>query len=202
MAKGPTTVEKALEQLLGVLREPDPSPSTTPVLTGAVPDELRTKECRALSLYAPEKLAFERARRVVFDDPRFEYLGERAIQDAVWRFVCEFQLRRTKGLIRQFVDRYVREPMERTCFFPVQLLTVENPLELHGVRLEPRPSDTSEETVPGCIAAVPCRGTDYGQMSKRARPLAEHALRVLRATLREYRFMPDEQLRFRLGYSV
>jgi hypothetical protein len=36
-------------------------------------------------------------------------------------------------------------------------------------------------------------------MAERARVVAEHALRTLRATLREVRFMPDQQLRFRLG---
>jgi hypothetical protein len=35
--------------------------------------------------------AFDRARQTVLDDPRFEYLRERTIQDVLWRFVCEFQ---------------------------------------------------------------------------------------------------------------
>jgi hypothetical protein len=49
------------------------------------------------------------------------------------------------------------------------------------------------------VIGVPCSGTDGRKMMGRARRLAGHALRVLRAGLREDRGIADVQLRFRLG---
>jgi hypothetical protein len=98
--------------------------------------------------------------------------------------------------------------VDHTCFFEVELLTVRADLELHGVTLMPRPLDATEGTSravdspppPGSVVAVPCVGTNRRRMMERARPLAEHAVRILRATLRENQFTPDRQLRFRVGY--
>lgn len=119
----------------------------------------------------------------------------------MWRFVCEFAIAHTKGLVKQFVAGHAREPIDTVCYFPVLLLTVSDEIELHGVRIRPRDS-AGEDDEPGSMTAVPVRGTNYKLMAERARPVAEHALRVLRACLRDYNFMPDEQLRFRLGYSM
>lgn len=201
MAKSPATVEKGLERLQQVLREEDPPSPAEPVYHAAIPDDLRTEQ-PALSLYAPEKAAFDEVCRLMAEDLRFEYLREQAIRDAVWRFVCEFVLLRSRGLVKSFVADHARVPMETTCYFPVLLLTLRDELELHGVRLQPRPVEEAAEREPGSIAAVRCRGTDHQRMAARARPTAEHALRVLRASLRDYNFMPDEQLRFRLGYTM
>lgn len=49
------------------------------------------------------------------------------------------------------------------------------------------------------IAAVVVQGTDQRAMAERARLQAEHALRVLRISLREDRWVHPFQLRFRLG---
>jgi hypothetical protein len=201
MAKSPTTVEKALEGLQQVLRDPDPPPPAGPVYHAEIPDDLRA-DLSVLSLYAPEKVAFDQVCRLMAEDVHFEYLRDQAIHDAVWRFVCEVVLKRSRGLVKSFVSDHSRDPMETTCYFPVLLLTVKDDLELHSVRLLPRPLEEDAERKPGSIAAVRCRGTDHQRMAARARPIAEHALRVLRASLRDYNFMPDEQLRFRLGNSM
>lgn len=201
MANRTGSVEQALARLQQVLREPDPASPASPVYNGRIPDDLRA-EARMLSLYAPEKLAFDRVCQCMVSDMRFEYLGNQEIRDAVWRFVCEVQLKRSRGLVPRFISDHAHDPFETTCYFPVQLLTVKEELELHNVRLLPRPVNEAAGREPGSVAAVRCRGTDYQRMAARSRPIAEHALRVLRASLRDYNFMPDEQLRFRLGYSV
>ncbi len=200
VASAPATVENALERLQQVLREPDPPPSTLGVYNGEIPEDLRG-EHPTLTLHKGEKRAFDQACQLMADDLRFEYLKARPIHDSVWRFVCEFVMRGTKGLVERLITEHEREIIDTVCYFPVLFLTVQEELELHGVRFTLRRAE-GKQSQPGSVAAVPCRGTDYGEMAKRARQVAEHALRVLRATLRDYSFMPDEQLRFRLGYSM
>ncbi len=169
-------------------------------MSGNVPEDLQTDGFRWLGLFADEGRALQQVRQLMLDDLRFEHMKERAVEDATWRFTCQARVVKQKKLIDDFVAEHAKEPFERTCFFTVELLTVQEQFELHGVTLIPREQADGAEAEPGCTTAVPCRGTSHVQMAKRARPVAEHALRVLRATLRDHHFMPDEQLRFRLGY--
>jgi hypothetical protein len=53
----------------------------------------------------------------------------------------------------------------------------------------------------GSAIGVACMGTSNAAMMRRARRGAEHALRVLRAGLRENNAILDQQLQFRLGVS-
>jgi hypothetical protein len=100
--------------------------------------------------------------------------------------------------------------MDRTCFLPLELLTVTEEITIFGVRLRPVGQAPPPERFFGpalpeglhTVAAVPARGTNYTKMSERARSTAEHTLRLLRATLRADRWITDEQLRFQLGPSV
>lgn len=109
-----------------------------------------------------------------------------------------------------FATAHAREPMQRTCFFPVELLTIKQEVELYGVRLLPADAAQPPPMLFGpdptatmsSVVAVDCSGTNYDNMRRRARIRAERALRLLRATLRENRFLHDSQLRFRLGETV
>lgn len=167
-------------------------------MSGAVPDDLQHENFRWLGLWADEARQLEQVRAAIADDLRFEHMKDQAIDAATWRFVCQAADGRdgTPELMS-----HMRELETKTCYFEVELLTVQEELELHGVKLVPREVPIGDEhRVPGCIAAVPCVGTSRKRMMERARPLAEHAVRILRATLRESNFMPDRQLRFRVGY--
>jgi hypothetical protein len=129
------------------------------------------------------------------------------VERVTWRFVCLAHLRRKDDLVAEFVAEHTREPIQRTCFFPVELLTVKKEVELYGVRLMPSdaverpPTLFSHDPGPtmGSIVAVECTGTNREKMGERARAVAERALRLPRATFREERWLPDRQLRFRLG---
>lgn len=177
-------------------------------MSGRVPADLETEGFKWLLLIADERRALERVRALLARDLRFEHLSEGDTDDATWRFVCAAHDRRSEGLIKRFVSDHAREPEDCMCYFPVELLSVRETVEIYGVRLFP--SGAVEQpglslgplpaASPGsCVLAAPCTGTNRARMVERARVIAEHALRVLRATLREARFMPDEQLRFRLG---
>lgn len=191
------TVEKALEQLQQALR------LGTEELTGCnreIPDDLKKPDAQTMTLDPAERDAFERACSAVATDLHYEHLGDRGAGEAVWRFACEFAVHKRKGLVKRFATEYAKPLVETSCYFPVPLLTVAEQVDLPAARLIPgkEPSDGAKQ---GSVIAVPCCGTNYSEMAKRARSIAEHALRVLRASLRDVRFMPDEQLRFRLGHT-
>lgn len=179
-------------------------------MSGKVPDDLESDDLRSIGLFPDERRALEHLRALLAADLRFEHLKERAANEATWRFVCLAHVRsEDDDLVSDFVTAHAREPIPRTCFFPVELLTIKQEVELYGVRL--LPAETAEpppmfgpdpRATMSSVAAVDCSGTNYDNMSKRARTRAERALRLLRATLREHRFLPDFQLRFRLGEAV
>ncbi len=162
-----------------------------------------------IGLLVDERAALEHVRSLLSADLRFEYLKDHEIERVTGRYVC-LARRRRDDLVAEFVAEHARDPMERTCFFPVELLTVKEEVELYGVRLIPRDAVERPPTLfghdpgptMGSVIAVACAGTDYWKMSMRARPVAARALRLLRATLREEPWLPDRQLRFRLGSVV
>lgn len=180
------TVERALAELQRVVREPDGDPPPPHALGGVVPEDLQTEQFKWLSLYAPEARALYDLRRVMLDDERFEWMGEQSMKDATWRFACELQLPGAKGLAKRFIAEHAQEPMRRSCHFPVSHLTVDHEVEIARARVIPR--DKTKDGEAGSVIAVQCSGTDYGAMAARARPVALHALRVLRASLRDVRF--------------
>lgn len=210
VAKPPQTVERGLAELVRLIRRPPPTEPQRPAMTGNMPADLQTDEFQALLLLSDERRALEMARSLLSEDLRFEHLDSHALDAATWRFVCLAHVQPKGDLVASFVTEHAREPMDRTCFFPIELLTVTEETELYGVRLMPpdavelpamvlgpdsRPTITS-------VIAIESRGTNYSHMTRRARVVAERALRLLRATLREDQFVPDEQLRFRLGHVM
>jgi hypothetical protein len=171
---------------------------------------LQSEDFKTLWLFRDERLALEKVRSLLDQDLRFEHLSESAVKEATWRFACTAAVQRKGDLVSKFVEEHAHEVRDRTCFFPVELLRIKEEVGLYGVRLippdavelpgtflvrDPRPAMTS-------VIAVGCSGTNYKKMGDRARPVAERALRLLRATLREDQWLPDRQLRFRLGESV
>ena len=143
------------------------------------------------------------------EDRRFEYMKKRTIEDEAWRFACRAIDRRDENHVAPFVDEHAREPQHLTCFFPVEGLTVHREVKVSGATLIPAAAIDVPELVigpdPGAAMSsaigVPCMGTSNAAMTRRARGGAEHALRVLRAGLREHNMILDQQLRFRLGVS-
>jgi hypothetical protein len=202
-------VERALTKLQALIRSP-PTGGEEVVMTGAVPEDLQSEDFKAIGLPLEESTALEDARSLLSADLRFEYLKDHDVDRITWRFVCRAHLQRRGDLVSDFVEEHAREPMDRTCFFPIELLTIKEEAALYGVRLMPPdaverpPALFGHDPGPtiGSIIAIECTGTDYGKMSLRARAVAERALRLLRATFREERWMPDRQLRFRLGAVV
>jgi hypothetical protein len=178
--------------------------------TGTIPRDLNESESPSLLLTERERGVLLAVQRSVEADLRFELLaasyGE-PYRDALWRFACLCVLRPDEDHVVPFFTEHAREIEERTCYFAVEALTVKERVHLQGVRLLP----TDAEEVPrpdhwfsldspvGSVIAVPVAGTNLKLMKERARPLAEHALRVARIALRENRFINAQQLRFRLS---
>ena len=136
MAKQPT-VERALEKLRVLVRQPAPDPAPSTVWSGEVPDDLETEGFKTLYLFPEERRAWEQLHALLADDLRFEYMNEREIKQATWRFLCESHLRKGQAIVDGFIAEYGRQPREHLCFFPVHLLTVTKPVEIQGATLLP-----------------------------------------------------------------
>jgi hypothetical protein len=199
-------VESALSKLQALIRRPT-SGNEEAVMTHEVPEDLQSEKFQVVGLPRDESAALKEVQSLLSEDLRFEHLKDLDVERVTWRFVCLAHLRRKDDLVADFVAEHAREPMKRTCFFPVELLTVKKEAELYGVRLIPPDAVERPRTVfghdpgptMGSIIAAECTGTNREKMSTRARAVAERALRLLRATFREEPWMTDRQLRFRLG---
>lgn len=208
MPKNLLNVEQALAQLQRLIRRP--AQTREVAMSADVPEDLRSAKPELLGLSSQERQALEKVRSALPTDQRFEHLTQRAVDSTTWRFVCLAYFEANHDHVAAFVVNHGREPMHRTCFFPVELLAIETSIELYGVTLmpaeaiEPPPMPFGADPKPtmASIVAVKCTGTNHDSMQVRARAIAEHALRLLRATLREHSFMPDPQLWFRLGDFV
>jgi hypothetical protein len=161
-----------------------------------------------LYLLPDEDEAYLETLAILLADPRFEHFEERKpAAEALWRFLCLCYADRSHDHVTQFFTEHAREPVQATCYLPIEHLTVETTTEVTGLRLLP----TTDEAIPpprrwfnldppvGCVAAVPVTGTSFARMADRARARAEHGLRLLRIALRG-RTNP-QQLRFILGGS-
>jgi hypothetical protein len=159
-----------------------------------------------VSLSSVEHETFQRARRALGADVRFEHLGSK-VDEALWAFVRGCIATRGADQVAVFVAQHTRDLLALVCYLPVEFLTVSVETPVFGVRL--LPMDDSRiptggagfELDPpvGCVAAVDVAGTSYASMANRARTSADHALRVLRLALRAHRLINDWQLRFRLA---
>ena len=202
------TMEQALRTLQHKVRAKEPeTPDRSSRRSGVIPEDLQTESSKSMTLWAPERAAFDEAVACIADDERFEYLEAKEIEAAVWRFACQAALQRSENHVAPFVGEHAREPEAHTCHFPIEHLRVPVATELYGVTFLPW-NDAPKPQSPGwpipdgaSVVAVPCRGTSRRAMAERARPRAEHALRILRAALREHRGIVDRQLRFRLDES-
>lgn len=206
MAQPPSSLEQALGKLQQLARRPATA-SDTSVASVRLPEDLQRPGLDTLLLLPVEQAAMRAAHTLLEQDLRFEHLRPEAAADAVRRFVCLAYVERTKDHVPGFVNAHARELMQRTCFFPVDHLTAEAEVEMFGVRLLPTDVGTPSpqtfwptfELGSRAIVAVRCAGTSHDRMAMRARTVAERALRLLRAALREDRWIHDSQLRFRLG---
>lgn len=202
------TVEQALRGLQHKVRAKEPeAPDRSARRSGAIPEDLQTETAKWMTLWAAERAAFDEAVQHIADDERFEYMEAKEIDAAVWRFACLAALHRSENHVGPFVAAHAREPEEHTCHFPIEHLTVPVPTELYWVTFLPW-DDAPKPQSPGwpiphgaSVVAVACRGTSRRAMAERARPHAKHALRLLRAALRDHRGIVDRQLRFRLDES-
>jgi hypothetical protein len=157
-------------------------------------------------LYLSEKEAeaLYHAEDALGEDLRFEHMKPRELDEAVWRFACLAHFRRTGDHVSGFVAEHAEEPEDATCCFPVELLTVDAEREVAGVTIQPAegmhiPAFVAPEPLPAVttVACVPCRGTDRGKMTERARERARFALQLVRVGLHDK--VDDMELWFRLG---
>jgi hypothetical protein len=177
--------------------------------TGEVPEDLATEEVKWLTLDEDAHNALEDAKGVISVDLRFEYLDRTELDKALWRFTCECFLDRSSDKVAGFIVQHARPVVNTTCYLPVEYLSVDEERTVSEVRLLPTnavelpPAERWFRLDPpvGCVAAVAVSGTSYQLMAERARAVAEHALRVLRISLRAHPFIHHRQLRFRLGES-
>jgi hypothetical protein len=198
-------VARALTRLQAAARHPASGGRT--VRSGRVPDDIATEACKWLYLEPDEDLVYEEAQGVLLGDPRFEYLEQRQVEDALWRFVCQCHVDRTRGHVAAFIAEHARDVMEVTCYLPVEHLEVKAETAIAGLRLLPTTSDEIPQQgrrfvldpPVRSVVAVPVSGSSYKKMADRARAAAEHGLRLLRIALLASNGIHDDQLRFRLG---
>jgi hypothetical protein len=197
-------VTRILKRLQGLIRRPPGGDRTA--RSGRVPADIATEKFQMLYLLPDVEEAYQEALDILLVDPRFEHFdGRKAAGEAVWRFLCLCYADRTHDHVTQFISEHAREPVQATCYLPIEHLSAKTTIEVTGLRLLP----TTDEAVPlprgrfaldppvGCVVAVPVTGTSYARMADRARGRAEHGLRLLRIALRG-RTHP-RQLRFTLS---
>jgi hypothetical protein len=207
MAKRASTVKEALKELRLAIRSPSSEEPLGDWRSGEVPEDLQTQPGQWLRLSGVEFRAFEAVRPLLCDDLRFEHMEDSAMTDAMWRFACLCELQPDGDHVAGFVAVHAIEPTDHICFFPVESLTVAAEVEMFGVQflradavdVPASPFWPDPKATMGSAIAVACRGTNYNRMRERARPVAEHALRLLRVSLRQHMVIHERQLRFRLG---
>lgn len=205
VARRRPTPETALDELQRLVRRPPGGDPEDIAGSFAIPDDLRDEGFNSITLLHDEQRALEACRQALADDLRFEYLKEREIDAATVRFVCRAH-REDGDLASDFTREHAREVMERTCFLAVEHLTVDRERELFGVRFVPLANLDLPQWLFGrdpppevtTALAIESHGTNYERMKERSLPPARRALRLLRASLRDDNWIPDQQLRFRL----
>jgi hypothetical protein len=194
-------IQKKLKDLIKLVGRGEEGP---PVAFYALPEGLAREGAEQLVFTRSEMDALEHLEGALSADPRFEHLpkeGRAQLMD----FVARVQLEPESDQLTAFFEHHARQPEERNCYFTVESLTLQKKVAVAGVALLPVIEGNDDS--PGIliapevktVAAVPTAGTDLNRMAQRARSQAEHALRILRLSLREDRMVHDHQLRFRLG---
>jgi hypothetical protein len=199
-----------LKVLVKKVRQPQPQGEGFGFMYRHVPGDLARRDFRGMTIAGEQVGAFEAALQRLTDDHRFEWLPAKAIDEALWYLACEAKAKPVEAsLAEAFVEEYAKEPIAQTCFFAIDGLEVEAEVELFGVRFLPAAAVTMPATVAALtdlvrdsvnsVAAVEVSGTSDIRMAGRGRKAVEHALRVLRFTLRAPRTLRDEALWFRVG---
>ncbi|HEU5062455.1 MAG TPA: hypothetical protein VFT79_04795 [Solirubrobacterales bacterium] len=194
-------IEKKLRKLRDLVQRGEEG---DPVAFHAVPEGLAKEGADQLVFTAAEMEALTCLQEALAADPRFEHL-KRSGKAQLVDFVARVQLEPETDHVAAFLEQYAKQPEHRTCYFPIESLALTEKVEVAGVTLLPMLEGENENLrisiAPDVktIAAVPTEGTDLKLMGQRARSQAEHALRILRISLREDRTVHDYQLRFRLG---
>jgi hypothetical protein len=197
------TVEQALRTVERTARESVQWPAPP-----AMPEKFRMSMHWKYRPVDHQVDALEELEAVLAVDPRFEHMKEREIKEAVDGLANAAFVHRDANHIPGFLAKHAEEPQSLVCSFPIEGLTVHREIELFGVTFTP----AEEAEVPkhmfgpgqgpiGAVVSTTCEGTSGAAMKERACKKVEHALRQLRAGLREHRMIPDQQLRFRLGTS-
>ncbi len=139
------------------------------------------------------------------EDLRFEYMEEKAREAATQLFAARAAVQKSDSQIDWFIDEHAHEVLDLTGSFTVEHLVLDERRELFGASFIPA-NDAGPPTWLGgapspldSVIAVETRGTSGLGMMERGKESAEHALRLLRAGVREHRSIVDDQLRFRLG---
>jgi hypothetical protein len=149
--------------------------------------------------------AYDEACAHLAEDLRFEHMDKNEREAATQTFAARAAIEKSESHVDWFVSEHAHEVLDLTCSFTVEHLIVDERRELFGATLIPA-SDASLPTWLGgapspldSVIAVTTTGTSGLRMMERGKESAEHALRLLRAGLREHRSIVDDQLRFRLG---
>jgi hypothetical protein len=198
-AKDP--IEKKLAKLRGIAQRDE---GGEPVAFHALPAELAREGAEQLVFTAAEMDDLRSLQDALSTDPRFEHLEKGGWAQLV-DFTARVQLEPKIDHVARFMQQNAKPPEERTCYFPVEFLSLSERIEVAGVSLMPVAEGEREKLKISIapevktVAAVPTAGTNLKLMAERARAQAEHALRILRISLREDRMVHAYQLRFRLG---
>jgi hypothetical protein len=176
-----------------------------------VPGGLARRDFRGMTLAADQVEAFHTALNTLVQDPRFEWLAPKKLDEELWWLACEARAKPDeRRLADEFVEEYAHEPLTQTAFFPITGLETESQFDLFGIKLMPPTavkmpdqlavlSGLAKADPVGLVAAVEVSGTSDVRMAARGRETVEHALRLLRITLRSPLKFDDQSLRFKLG---
>jgi hypothetical protein len=205
MTKVHETVESLLTKLQRLSRVDGPNDNA---MSFRLPPDLQTADSQMLHVSSEEAAVMHEVVAALADDLRFEHIDK--ARETVRDFVARAWSDRQTNQVKRYVRQHAREPVELTCFVPIEYLKVEAVTELVGLRLLP-PADPNiparrgpwVELEPpiGSVAAVKVTGTNRSNMASRAQKSVECALRIARVGLRDHNFINSQQLRFRVGTS-
>jgi hypothetical protein len=139
------------------------------------------------------------------EDLRFEYMDKKEREAAAQTLAARANVEKSGSHVDWFIGEYAHEVLGLTCSFTVEHLIVDRRREMFGATFIPASEASCPAWIGGgpspldSVIAVPTTGTSGLRMMERGKESAEHALRLLRAGLREHRSIVDDQLRFRLG---
>jgi hypothetical protein len=201
MGKSKESLEATLEQILRDVKKgefPD-----WPALVVNVPEDLREEDLGSVSFSKSEADTLKMATEILGRDLRFEYLKDGQARDLIQRFAIR-AFTKDKQSVAQFVAEHAHEIKRLDCHMDIEHLAVATELEIANVRFvppdqAPAPRLFNRPVGVQGVAVVACEGTNYSKMTERARETAAGGVRLLRAALREHNFIPENQLRFKLG---